>query len=107
MMEVENQQNSASDENNEKEEEEDSEEQEIEVNVLTINGALQAIRVLHHFYEATSENVDRLFGIVVSMSDCHPRDPGFDSWLYPRNFSGSIGSGMGSTQSREDNWVAT
>ena len=50
---------------------------------------------------------DRLFGIVVNTSDCHPRGPGFDSWLYPRNFSGSIGSGTGSTQSREDNWVAT
>ena len=46
-------------------------------------------------------------GIVVSMSDCHPRGPGFESWLYFRNFSGSIGSGMGSTQSHEDNWVAT
>ena len=49
----------------------------------------------------------RLFGIVVSTSDCHPRGPGFDSRLYPRNFSGSIGSGTGSTQPREDNWVAT
>ena len=49
---------------------------------------------------------DHLFGIVVSMSDCHPRGPGFDSWLYPRNFSGSIGSGTWSTQPREDNWVA-
>ena len=46
---------------------------------------------------------DRLFGIVVSPSDCHPRGPGFDSRLYPRNFSGSIGS----AQPREDNWVAT
>ena len=45
--------------------------------------------------------------IVVSMFDCHPRGPGFDSRLYPRNFSGSLGSGMGSTQPREDNWVAT
>ena len=50
---------------------------------------------------------DHLFGIVVSMSDCHPRGPGFDSRLYPRHFSGSIGSGTGSTQPREDNWVAT
>ena len=52
---------------------------------------------------------DHLFGIVVSTSDCHPRGPGFDSRLYPRNFSGSrpIGSGTGSTQPREDNWVAT
>ena len=50
---------------------------------------------------------DHLFGIVVSMSDCHPRGPGFDSRLYPRNFSISIGSGTGSTQPREDNWVAT
>ena len=48
-----------------------------------------------------------LFGIVVSTSDCHPRGPGFDSRLHPRNFSGSIGSGTGSTQPREDNWVAT
>ena len=48
---------------------------------------------------------DRLFGIVVSTSDCHPRGPGFDSRLYPRNFSGSIGSRMGSTQPREDNWI--
>ena len=48
---------------------------------------------------------DRLFGIVVSTSDCHPIGPGFDSRLYPRNFSGSIGSGTGSTQLREDNWV--
>ena len=44
---------------------------------------------------------------MVSTSDCHPRGPGFDSQLYPRNFSGSRGSGTGSTQPREDNWVAT
>ena len=50
---------------------------------------------------------DHLFGIVVNTSDCHPRGPGFDSQLYPRNFPVSIGSGMGSTQPREDNWVAT
>ena len=48
-----------------------------------------------------------MFGIVVSTSDCHPRGPGFDSRLYPRHFSGSIGSGSGSTQPREDDWVAT
>ena len=54
-----------------------------------------------------SDARDHLFGIVVSTSDCHPRGPGFDSRLYPRNFSGSIGSGTGSTQPREDNWVAT
>ena len=52
-------------------------------------------------------NIDRQFGIVVSTSDCHPRGPGFDSRLYPRNFSGSIGSGTWSTQPREDNWIAT
>ena len=50
---------------------------------------------------------DTVFGIVVSASDCHPRGPGFDSRLYPRNLSGSIGSGTVSTQPREDNWVAT
>ena len=48
---------------------------------------------------------DHLFGIVVSTSDCHPRGPGFDSRLYPGYFSGSIGSGTGSTQPREDNWM--
>ena len=51
--------------------------------------------------------MDYLFGIVVSTSDCHPRGPGFNSRLYPRKFSGSIGSGTGFTQPREDNWVAT
>ena len=44
--------------------------------------------------------------IVVNTSDCHPRGPGFDSRLYPRNFSGSIGSERG-PPSLEDNWVAT
>ena len=51
--------------------------------------------------------MDHLFGIVVSIPDCHPRGPRFDSWLYPRHFSGSIGSGTESIQPREDNWVAT
>ena len=51
--------------------------------------------------------MDRLFDIVVSTSDCHPKGPGFDSWLSPRNFSESIGPGTGSTQPHEDNWVAT
>ena len=46
---------------------------------------------------------DHLFAIVVSMSDCHPRGPGFDSLLYPRNFSRSIESGTGSTQPCGDN----
>ena len=55
VMEGKNQQNSAPDEKNLQEE--DFEEQEIEVNVPTINEALQAIRVVHYFYEATSENV--------------------------------------------------
>ena len=53
------------------------------------------------------DKFDHLFGIVVSTSDYHPRGPGFDSRLYPRNFSGSVGSGTGSTQPHEDNWVAT
>ena len=53
--------------------------------------------------------LDNLFGIVVSISDCYPnsKGPGFDSRSYPRHFSGSIGSGTGFTQPREDNWVAT
>ena len=51
--------------------------------------------------------VQPLYGIVVSMSDCHPRGPGFDSRLYARNFSGSVGSGTWSTQPPDDNWVTT
>ena len=58
------------------------------------------------FFRCMKEN-DHLFGIVVSMPDCHPRGPGFDSWLYLRNFPGSIGSGTGSTQPCEDNCIAT
>ena len=46
VMELKNQQNSASDEKNLQEEKDDSEEQEIEVNVLTINEAFQAIRLV-------------------------------------------------------------
>ena len=49
--------------------------------------------------------VDRLIFIVVST--WHPIRPWFDSRLLPRNFPGSIGSGTGSTQPREDNWIAT
>ena len=52
-------------------------------------------------------NIVWLFGIMVSTSDCHPRVPGFDSLLYPRNVSGSIGSGTWHNQPREDNQVAT
>ena len=44
-----------------------------------------------------------IFGIVVTMSNCHSRGPWFGSQLYSRNVSGSIGSGMGSTQPHEDN----
>ena len=61
------------------------------------------IVILMVYYDIT----DHLFGIVVSTSDCHPRGPGFDSRLYPRNFSGSIRSGTGSIQPSENNWVAT
>ena len=43
---------------------------------------------------------DRLFGIVVNTSDCHPRDSGVNFWLYLRNFHVSIGF-------REDKWAAT
>ena len=48
---------------------------------------------------------DRLFGIVVSTSDCHQRDPWFDSRLYPRNFSEGIGSVSRSTHPCEDKWI--
>ena len=55
MAEVKIQLDSAADEKNlQDEEERDSEEQEIEVNVPIINEALQAIRALHNFYEATN-----------------------------------------------------
>ena len=40
---------------------------------------------------------DCLFGIVVSTYDYHPRDPGFDSRLYSRNFLARIGSEAVST----------
>ena len=56
VTEVKNQQTSASDEKN-LQEEEDSEEQQIEVNVQTINEALETITVVHNFYDASSENV--------------------------------------------------
>ena len=59
------------------------------------------------FIYAHRYNIDCLFRIVVSTPDCHPRGPEFDSQLYCRHFSGSIGSRMGSTQPHEDNWVAT
>ena len=42
---------------------------------------------------------------MVCTSDCQAEGPRFDSLLYPRNCSGSIGSGTGSTQPLEDNWV--
>ena len=62
-----------------------------------VDGFFQSVKILSMI------SFDRLFGIVVSMSDCNPRGPGFDSRLYLRIFSGSIGSGTGSTQPREDN----
>ena len=65
-----------------------------------------ADHILRRFKKACTYKCDHLFGIVVT-SDCHPRGPGFESRLYPRNFSSSVGSGTGSTQPREDNWVAT
>ena len=61
---------------------------------------------IHGFLNEACGEFDHLFGKVVSTSDCHPRGPGFDSRLYPRNFSRSIGSGMGSIQPHEANWVA-
>ena len=54
-------------------------------------------------FTARKKTSDHLFGIVVNTSDYPPRGPGFDSRLYPRNFTGSIGSGTGSTQPREEN----
>ena len=62
--------------------------------------------MFHGNMKDVRESSDHLFGMVVSTSDCHSRGPGFDSRLYPRNFSRSIGSGTGSIQPREDNWVA-
>ena len=68
---------------------------------------IDVVKIKTDFLLKYSNSFDGLFGIVVSTSDCHPRGPGFDSRLYHRNFSGSVGSGTGSTQPREDNWVAT
>ena len=65
VTEVENEENSASDERNLQEEE------EIEVNVPTVNEALQAIRVVHNFYEATSENVQLICDLERIESDIH------------------------------------
>ena len=48
--------------------------------------------------------MDRLFGILVNPSDCHPIGPGFDFQLYPRN-CGSTGSGTRFNQPHEDKWV--
>ena len=62
---------------------------------------------LFNFFGNIVLKKDCLFGIVVSMYDYHPRCSMFNSCLYPRNFSGSVGSGTGSTQTREENWVAT
>ena len=73
----------------------------------TINILYLCITVLFKYLLYISYTFDCLFGIVVSTSDCHLRGPRFNSRLYPRNFPGSIGSGMRSTQLREDKWVAT
>ena len=56
VTEVKNQQNSAPDKKN-LQQEDISEKQEIEGNVQTIREALQAIRMMHNFYKAISENV--------------------------------------------------
>ena len=74
--------------------------------VLNVNFVRKGHISKRYFY-ITERLYDHLFGIVVSTSDYHPIGPGFDSRLYHRNFSGSIGSGTGSTQPCEDNWVAT
>ena len=42
------------------------------------------------------------YSVEVRMSDYYPSGPRFYSWLYPRNFSGSIGSGIVTTQPCED-----
>ena len=67
-----------------------------------------SLRLRHSSFSNVSVALpDHLFGIVVITFDCHPRGPGFDSRLYPKKFPGSIGSGTGFTQRREENWVAT
>ena len=66
---------------------------------------LRKLHRTHKIFLKIILSPDHLFGIVVSTSDCLPRGPRFDSQLYPRNFSRSIGSGTGSTQP-EANWVA-
>ena len=48
--------------------------------------------VLKSIQSPINEYRDRLFGIVISMSDCHPKGPGFDPQLCPTAFSGNMGS---------------
>ena len=43
---------------------------------------------------------------MVSTFDCHPRGPGFVPGYTLEIFSESMGSGTGSIQPREENWVA-
>ena len=69
---------------------------------------MQAYEAVYLWFKTRLRHIfDRLFGIVVSTSDCHPRGTGFDSRLDFRTFSGTIRSGTGTTQPIEDNWVAT
>ena len=50
-------------------------------------------------------NFDHICGVVVSVYKYHPRDSVCHSLPYPRNFDRNIGSGMGSSQHRDYNWV--
>ena len=49
---------------------------------------LQNIKSIYH-------KIDYLFGVVVRMSDHHPRGLRYYFQLYPRNFSGNIRSEQG------------
>ena len=79
----------------------------LNLNIMCVSCLEICIRKVPHIYWTPLVMWAVIFGMVVSTSDCHSRGPGFDSRLYPRPFSGSIGSGMWSTQPREDNWIAT
>ena len=64
------------------------------------------ICLYYPFSNVYDKNLNNLCYFVIETINM-PSGPGFDSRLYPRNVSGSIGSGTGSTQPCEDNLVTT
>jgi hypothetical protein len=65
---------------------------------------------LHLFWagiEVKTAVTNRLCGLMVRVSDCRSRGPGFETRPYQIFWEVDKGSGTGSTQPREDNWGAT